>query len=65
MNRLAVLQIIWPPVPSVIFVMLFDWLASFESMTVTFVAFMALVYVMFAPALIFIFWPKKPEGGAA
>ena len=65
MNRLATLQIIWPPVPSLIFVLLFDWLASFDSMAVTFAACMILTYVMFAPALVFIFWPKKPEGGAA
>ena len=65
MNRLATLQIIWPPVPLLIFVLLFDWLASFDSMAVTFAAYMVFVYAAFAPALIFIFWPKKTEGGAA
>lgn len=59
MSKLATDQIIWPPVPLLIFVSLSDWIASFGSATVTFAAFTVFVYVMFAPALVAVLWPKK------
>lgn len=59
MSKLATLQIIWPPVPTLIFVSLFDWLGGFGNLMVNFAAFMAYMYIMFAPALIAIFW-KRP-----
>jgi len=63
MSKLATLQIIWPPVPSLIFVSLFDWIASFGSTAITLTAIMVYVYVMFAPALVAVLWPKK-QGAA-
>lgn len=59
MSKLATLQIIWPPVPTMVFVSLFDWIASFNSQTVNFAAFFVYLYVMFAPALAATLWPKK------
>ena len=59
MSKLATLQIIWPPVPSLVFVSLFDWIASFNDITITFGAFVIYVYLMFAPALIAVIWANK------
>lgn len=61
MKNLATLQIIWPPIPSMIFVSLFDWLAGFQSMTVTAGAFVVYVYVVFLPGLIEVLRPKKGD----
>ena len=55
MSKLALAQILWPPVPSVIFVSLFDWVTAFGSVTVTATAFFIYVYAVFAPALIEVF----------
>lgn len=49
MSRLATLQIIWPPVQTLIFCTLMDWIASFGSMLVTALAFTLYTYVVFAP----------------
>ena len=59
MSKLAIAQMLWPPVPTMIFVSLFDWVASFQSMTVSAAAVMVYVYAVFAPGIIAVFWPSK------
>ncbi|MBX9793272.1 MAG: hypothetical protein K2Y02_03125 [Burkholderiaceae bacterium] len=61
MSKLATLQIIWPPVPTIIFVSLFDWVGGFGSLTANFIAFTVYLYAMFLPALIHIFWKSRKE----
>lgn len=62
MSKLATLQIIWPPVPTLLFVSLFEWIGGFGSLTANFVAFTVYLYVLFAPALVAIFCQR--DGGA-
>lgn len=59
MSKLAALQLLWPPVASAIFFSLFDWIASFGSRKFSFIACIIYIYVLFAPALIEVLWPKK------
>ena len=59
MNKLQALQLLWPLVPGAIFVSLIDWITSLQSGAVTFLAFTVFVYVLFAPLLIELLWPKK------
>ena len=59
MSTLALAQILWPPVPSVIFVSIFDWITGFGSAPVTSTAFFIYVYAVFAPALIEVFRTKS------
>lgn len=59
MSKLQALLLLWPPVPCAVFVAMTDWIASFGSTKLTFVACVIFVYAVFAPLLIEALWPKK------
>lgn len=55
------IQLLWAPLASALVLASTDWIASFGSMVITGAYLVVATYVIFAPALYFVFWRNPAD----